>query len=69
MAVPRCSACGKALEDGFLHVNGTPYTTTWVGGPVEKSRWGFLKLGGRPRVRVERNRGQPHCSNQKVSGR
>ena len=51
MAVPRCNACGKALEDGFLHSHGQSYTTTWVGGPVEK-KWGMISLKGRPRLRV-----------------
>ena len=52
MAVPRCSSCGKSLEEGFLQVQGTAYTTTWVGGPPEKSFLGMLKLKGRPRLRV-----------------
>ena len=51
MAVPRCTACGKALEDGFLHNYGQSYTTTWVAGPAEK-RWGMIRLKGRPRLRV-----------------
>ena len=51
MAVPRCSSCGKALEEGFLQVQGTSYTTTWVGGPPEK-RWGSVNTRKRPRLRV-----------------
>ena len=52
MAVPRCSACGKSLEEGFLHTHGISHTTSWVGGPAEKSGWGGVKLRKRPRLKV-----------------
>ena len=54
MAAPRCSSCGKTLEEGFLqdHGEGANYTTAWNGGPPERSFWGGLKLKGRPRLRV-----------------
>jgi hypothetical protein len=52
MPAPRCSSCGKALEEGFLHPYGHAYTTSWVAGPAERSRWGGVKLRKRPRLKV-----------------
>ena len=54
MAVPRCSACGKSLEEGWLQDRGegASYPASWVAGPPEKSVWGGVKTKGRPRLRV-----------------
>ena len=54
MAAPKCSSCGKALEEGFLqdHGHAASYTTAWIGGRPEKSLLGGVKLRGRPRLRV-----------------
>jgi hypothetical protein len=54
MAVPKCSSCGKALEEGWLqdHGHGANYTTAWVAGAPEKSFVGGAKVRGRQRLRV-----------------
>jgi hypothetical protein len=52
MAAPRCLSCQKALEEGFLQQYGQSYTTSWVAGPQEKSKWGGVKLRKRPRLAV-----------------
>ena len=54
MAQPKCVSCGKALEEGFLQdkKDGASYPGAWIPGAPEKSFWGGVKIGGRPRLAI-----------------
>jgi hypothetical protein len=54
MRAPKCIACGKALDEGFLLDKGygSDVAGSWVAGAPVKSIWGGVKLWGRPRLDV-----------------